>query len=231
VRYLKGRGGSTGPEFAYFRPWVSYSGSAEPAYATAGSFPVGERRTWRLSGADALVTGLTASAPGRQSFLTPPAGAPTSIDQADVLGPRLGPVVPEVRDLPGTFAAWSTAPLGTPLRVAGSPTVRVKVDAPVSALSQATGPAGQLVLFVKVVDVAPDGTARLINGLEAPVRVPDVTRPFTVQLPALVHEFPAGHRVRLVVAGGSVNYRGGLLAVPVTISSAPGQTLSLPVVK
>ena len=108
--------------------------------------------------------------------------------------------------------------------------MRVQVSAPSAALTQALGPAGQLVLFVKVVDVAPDGTARLINGLEAPVRVPDVTKPFTVQVPAIVHEFAAGHRLRLVVAGGSVNYRGGLVATPVSIASGSAQTLSLPVV-
>ncbi|THI96972.1 ABC transporter ATP-binding protein [Nocardioides sp.] len=230
-RYLKGRGGDTGPEFAYFRPWVSYQGSAAPAYATATSFPVGDRRTWRLSGADALVTDSSIAAPGGQSFVTPAAGAPTSIDQADVLGSVMAPVVPTVRDLPGTFAAWSTRALGTPLRVVGSPTVRIKVDAPTSALSQNAGPGGRLVLFVKVVDVAPDGTARLINGTEAPVRVPDVTEPFTVTLPAIVHEFATGHQIRLVVAGGSVNYRGGLVASPVTISSGAAQTLSLPVVR
>lgn len=229
-RHLKGRGVSTGPEFAYFRDWVSYSGSAAPAYATSSTFPVGTRRTWRLSGASSLVTGTTPAAPGSQSFVTPGAGLPTRLDEMDVLGSRLGPVTSEVTDLPGTFASWSTPPLTAPLRVAGTPTVRLQVSAPSAALAQAAGPAGQLVLFVKVVDVAPDGTARLIKGLEAPVRIPDVTLPFTVQLPAIVHQFAPGHRLRLDVAGGSVNYRGGLEPTPVTITSGSAQTLSLPVV-
>ena len=146
------------------------------------------------------------------------------------LGSVLGPVPSLVTDLPGTSAAWSTPALTAPLRVAGSPTVRLQVGAPTAALTQLLGPAGELVVFVKVADVAPDGTARLINGLEAPVRVPDVTRPFTVQLPAIVHEFAPGHRLRLVVAGGSVNYRGGALTTPVTIASGSAQTLTLPVV-
>ena len=96
--------------------------------------------------------------------------------------------------------------------------------------TQEVGPAGQLVLFVKVVDVAPDGTRRLINGLEAPVRVPDVERPFTVTLPGIVHRFERGHRLELVVAGGTLNYRGGVTSTPVSITSGPGQTLRLPVV-
>ena len=52
--YLKGSTVSTGPRFAYFRDWVRYSGIATPAYATSDSFPVGTRRTWRLSGAGDL---------------------------------------------------------------------------------------------------------------------------------------------------------------------------------
>lgn len=229
-RYLKGRSVSTGPEFAYFRDWVPYRGNAGPAYATSAAFPVGQQRTWRLSGTDALVTGTTPSAPGSRSLLTPPAGLPTRLDQMDVLGGVLGPITDLVTDLPGTSAAWSTPVLTTPLRVAGSPTVRLQVSAPSAALTQRLGPLGQLVLFVKVADVGPDGKARLINGLEAPVRIPDVTRPFTVQLPAIVHQFAPGHRLRLVVAGGSLNYRGGAVATPVSIASGSAQTVTLPVV-
>ena len=228
-RHLKGRNVSTGPEFAYFRDWVEYSGNAAPAYATSTTFPVGTTRTWRLSGADALTTGAT-SAAGSQSFVTPGAGLPTRLDQMDVLGSMLGPISSAVTDLPGTFAAWSTPQLTAPLRVAGTPTVRIRVDAPTAAATQALGAAGQLVLFVKVVDVAPDGTATMINGLEAPVRIPDVNQPITVRLPAIVHEFAAGHSLRVVVAGGSINYRGGLATTPVTIASGDAQTLSLPVV-
>lgn len=227
--HLKGRAIPTGPEFAYFRPWVRYTGSAAPAYAASSTIAVGERRTWRLSGAGSLVGGTTPAAPGTQSFVTPAAGAPSSVDEADVLGSRLG-ALPPVKDLPGTSASWVSDALQTPLRVAGIPAVRLQVTAPTAVASQAAGPAGQLVLFVRVVDVAPDGTKRLINGLEAPVRIPDVTKPFTVQLPGIVHQFGAGHRIGLVVAGGSVNYRGGQVATPVTIESGAAQTLSLPVV-
>ncbi|KRC55036.1 ABC transporter ATP-binding protein [Nocardioides sp. Root79] len=229
-RYLRGGTGSTGPEFAYFRDWVSYAGNAAPAYATSTSFPVGVRRTWRLSGKGDLVTGLTPTAAGSQSLVTTAAGLPTRLDEMDVFGSYFGPVGSLVTDLPGTAVGWSTPALTAPVRVAGSPTVTLRVGAPSAALTQATCPAGQLVLFVKVADVAPDGTARLINGLEAPVRIPDVTKAFTVQVPAIVHEFAAGHRIRLVVAGGSVNYRGGLAPTPVTIASGSAQTLSLPVV-
>ena len=85
-------------------------------------------------------------------------------------------------------------------------------------------------LVATLEDVAPDGTASLIRGLEAPVRLPDAGKTFKVTLPAIVHQFAAGHSIRLVVAGGSNNYRGGLTATPVTIASGTGQTLVLPVV-
>ncbi len=221
----------TGPPFAYFRDWVAYDGSARPAYGTAGRFPVGTERTWRLSGDGALVTGDTPTVRGKQSFLTPAAGLPTSFDEADVLGQFAEIPSSAITDLPGTFASWTTPPLTEDVDVVGVPTARLRVRAPSAALTQGMGPGGQLVLFLKVADVAPDGSTTLINGLEAPVRVPDVTRPFDVTLPGIVHRFAEGHRLRLVVAGGSINYRGGMLPTGVTVRGGDVQTLSLPVVR
>jgi len=108
---------STGPQFAYFRDWISYTGIATPAYATSSSFPVGTSRTYRFSGAGQLVTGLITAA-GSQSFVTPAAGAPSSLNTLDVLT--------------------------TNLDVVGSPVVTVKVQAPTAQVTQAAGPAGQL---------------------------------------------------------------------------------------
>lgn len=228
--YLKDSDVGTGPEFAYFRDWVSYDGNAAPAYATASSFPVGSGRVYRLSGSGDLVTGTTRA--GSQSFLTTAAGLPTGINTLDVLGGYIGSQpVNEVTDLPGTYASWQTPALTAPVSVVGTPVARLKVSAPTAAVTQAIGEAGMLVVYVKVADVGPDGKARLIRGLEAPVRIPDVTKPFTVRLPAIVHRFEPGHRIRLIVAGGSINYRGGLEPTPVTIASGPGQTLTLPVIR
>lgn len=221
-RYLKDRNVSTGPAFSYFRDWVDYTGDAAPAYASASSYPVGTSRVYRLSGTERLVGG--AAQPGQQSFLTA-AGAPTSINPIDRVNAPDAPV-----DLPGTFAKWTTAPLTRSIDVVGTPRARLKVDSPTAQFTQFAGPAGQLVLYVKLMDVAPDGQARLIRALEAPVRVPDVSKPFTVTLPAIVHRFAPGHQVRLVVAGGSTNYRGGMLANAVTIASGDSQTLTLPAV-
>jgi predicted acyl esterase len=232
AHYLGGSKTSTGPDFAYFRDWVSYQGIATPAYATASAFPVGSAKTYYLSGSSQLATSTKSVTNGSQTFTTPPAGAPSSINPADVLGgylPASTPAPPQA-DLPGTYASWNGATLTKPLDVAGSPVVRVSLQAPSAGLTQAAGPAGQLVLFAKVLDVGPDGKATLIHGLEAPIRVADASKPVTVTLPAIVHRFAAGHHVQLVVAGGSENYRGGLTPTPVTIASGTGQTLVLPAV-
>jgi dienelactone hydrolase len=222
--YLKGKDVDTGPRFAYFRDWVRYSGIATPAYATSDQFPVGTRRTWRLSGRGDLVTGK--ARPGKQAFLATP--LPTSTSPTDAFG--LQPFA-EPRDLPGTFAAWATSKLTRPVDVVGSPQLTVRVQAPAAAATQAVGPAGQLVLSVKITDVGPNGRASLIHGLEAPIRIPDVRRPVTITLPAIVHRFAKGHRIRLVVSAPSENYRGGLVLTPVTVVSGGGQVLTLPVVR
>ncbi|NRQ48795.1 CocE/NonD family hydrolase [Aeromicrobium stalagmiti] len=225
--YLKGSSVSTGPEFSYFRDWVPYTGIATPAYASTSSFPVGTSTTYRLSGSS-LTTSAT-PAVGTQSFVTPLAGVPTSSDPLDVVGDALP--LPEA-DLPGTTASWTTGGLTTPLDVVGSPRLTLKVSSPTAALTQATGPTGQLVLFAKILDVDATGSATLVRNLVAPVRVADVNKPFTVTMPAFVHRFEKGHRLRLVVAGGSTNYRGGLVPNAVSITTgSTGQALTLPVVR
>jgi putative CocE/NonD family hydrolase len=226
-RYLKNLAVDTGPNFAYFRDWVPYTGNAAPAFAEANSYPVGTSRSYYLAG-----TQLSSTKPllgGSQTFLTPAAGAPTSVNPLDAVGDMLPAPLPE-QDVAGTFAAWNSAALTQPVAVVGSPKLTVKVDAPVAAVGQAAGPAGMLVLFVRLQDVAPDGTVTDIRQLTAPVRIPDVNKPFIVTMPAIAHQFAAGHQIRLVVAGGSVNYRGGQVSNVVTISGGAGQTLTLPVV-
>lgn len=229
--YLKDSKVSTGPNFAYFRDWISYTGIATPAYATSSTFPVGKATKFYLSAGKKLVTTSSSLAADTQSFVTPPAGLPSSLDSADVLGGYIpGPNLPEA-DLPGTTASWTSAALTKAIDVAGSPVVNVKVDAPTANVTQAVGPNGQLVLFVKVLDVDAAGGVTVVRNLIAPIRVPDASKPFKVTVPAFVHRFEAGHSIRLVFAGGSPNYRGGLLPTPVNVTSGTtSQVLTLPVV-
>jgi ABC-2 type transport system ATP-binding protein len=226
--YLKGSGTGTGPEFAYFRDWVTYTGIATPAYATSSAYPVGVATKYFLSG-PRLTTSSTGLIASTQNFVTPVAGVPTSTDPLDVLGDTVP--LPET-DLPGTTASWSTPTLGSKVDVVGSPTLDVRVSAPSAALTQSTGSTGQLVLFVKIADVDAAGNATIVHNLVAPVRIPDVGKPFRVTLPAIAYRFAAGHSIKLVVAGGSTNYRGGLTPNPVSITTgSTGQALTLPVVK
>jgi len=227
--YLLNKAVSTGPQFAWFRDWVKYTGIATPAYATSSAFPVGSRTSLYLSGDGTLASKTTEVTVGSASFVTPVAGLPTGLDPLDVIGGTAPVSSLPSGDQPGTFASWSTPTLTRNLDVVGSPKLHLEVVAPSASSSQASGPGGCLVLFVKVLDVAPDGTASMIHGLEAPVRVSDATEAFDVTLPAIVHRFATGHRLQLVVAGGSVNYRGGLTANPVLIASGASQVLTLPV--
>ena len=80
-------------------------------------------------------------------------------------------------------------------------------------------------LFAKVLDVATDGTATLIKGQVAPIRIADAGKPVHVTLPGIVHRFAKGHQIRVVIAGASPNYRGGLTPTPVTIAGGKGQVL------
>lgn len=112
----------------------------------------------------------------------------------------------------------------------GGPTLDVRLSAPTIAATQSVGPGGQLVLFAKLYDIAPDGSPKLINGLVAPVRVADATKPVHVRLPAIAHRFAAGHRIAVYLAGGDTNYRGAITSVPVTVDTGSAtQVLTLPV--
>ncbi|GAB2460278.1 hydrolase CocE/NonD family protein [Jatrophihabitans fulvus] len=224
-RYLKNKAVGTGPAFAYYRDWTG-------TWASAAAYPVGSGRTFTLSSGNRLAAG-TSGAPGSQTFVVPPAGAPTTISEPDAIGSRLPAGTPlDVPDvnLPGTYGQWDSAKLTTAMDVVGAPTLSLRVSAPAAAATSAVGPAGQLVLIPKLYDVGPDGKASLIKGLVAPIRVADPAGPVRVTLPAFAHRFAAGHSVRLVVAGGDPNYRGGLVPGPVTVASGPGQALTLPVV-
>jgi ABC-2 type transport system ATP-binding protein len=225
-QYLKGGPADPYPAFSYFRDWVNYTGIATPAYGSASSYPVGAPRTFYLSGNDALVTDPAGIQPGTQSFVTPPAGFPTSASGIDAFSAN----IPPDKNLPGTYATWTSAPLASDMDVVGQPTLNVRVQAPTAVQSGELGPAGQLVLFAKVYDVAPDGSESLVHNLIAPVRIADPSNPVDITLPAIVHRFAAGHAVRVMLASGDLNYRAGLTSAPVTVTTGgPGQALKLPV--
>ncbi|HEX8105592.1 MAG TPA: CocE/NonD family hydrolase C-terminal non-catalytic domain-containing protein, partial [Solirubrobacteraceae bacterium] len=134
-------------------------------------------------------------------------------------------------DAPGTSVAFSTAPLAEDTDVVGIPQLRLaKLDAPSFAASQGTDPAGKLVVFAKLYDVAPDGSAVLPRNLVSAARIADVTKPVAIELPGISHRFAKGHRLRLVLATTDVTYRNSVAPGPVTVTVDPAapSTLTIP---
>ncbi len=224
-----------GPAFAYFRDWVRYDTSpatagtaVEKAYAEKKRFRQAPTASLFFTGDDGLTPSAGAVQKGQASYANAP-GAPTSYSETS--GLEGSQVRNPVSDAPGTFASFTSAPLAKGASIVGSPRLTLHLDAPVAAQTQAGGPLGQLVLFAKVYDVAPDGTPTLQHRLISPVRVGDVTRPVTVQLPGVVQRVRKGHRIQVVLAASDAAYANNDLVQPVTVTTSPQEpsVLRLPV--
>ncbi|MCT4353141.1 CocE/NonD family hydrolase [Streptomyces sp. Je 1-79] len=223
-RYLRhDRSTDTGAEFAYYRSWQS-------GYGTAARVPALSQKLY-LSGDGKLVDNRAKVARGSRSYSN--WLVPTSHSESSLAG-LIGLPDPEPYDLKGTYLGWTSAPLTAPVDVVGSPKATLRVVSPRTERVQDSGDAAdKLVLFAKVYDIAPDGRKTLVNRLVAPVRVPDATRPFTVELPGIVHRYETGHRLEFVIAASDDAYGGNRGIRPVTVTAAPEDTgvLELPVVK
>ncbi|MBT2487294.1 CocE/NonD family hydrolase [Streptomyces sp. ISL-96] len=223
-RYLHGKKGTdTGPAFAYYRDWQS-------GYGTAAAPPALSQKVY-LSGDGKLVDNRSKVVRGAREYrnhLHPTSHSENSLSGLTGLPDR------KPSDTPGTYLGWSTEPLKAAVDVVGAPKATLRVVSPKAERVQNSGDAAdKLVLFAKLYDVAPDGTKTLVQRLVAPVRVPDVTRPFTVSLPGIVHRYEAGHRLEFVVAASDDAYYGNRGIKPVTVTSAPEDTgvLELPVIR
>jgi len=237
ARYLRGDTrpatlAGIGPSFDYYADWLPTGGAdgthPSRSYLGATSFPVGADQALHLSGGDAtgagaLVHDAADVVAGAASFGYSPVTT-TSYSETSAVD-QSGPLV----DAPGTFAAFTSPPLAAAADQVGSPTLTVNLNAPVAAAAQGQ-PAGQLVLFAKLYDVAPDGRKTLANRLVSPVRVTDVTKPVGMHLPSAVHRYAAGHRLQLVLASGDAAYKGNDLAGPATVITdvTHVNTLSVP---
>ena len=159
-----------------------------------------------------------------QPVAAPPGGSPAAISAVPGLGGLAGggAGLSVSVDMPGQFAAFTSAPLTRPLTVTGTPTARLRVYGE-----------GEVTLFAKLYDETAPGQVTLPEGQVAPIRVratPDGTD-VTVTLPAIDHRFDVGHRVRLVVSTTDLAYanpvkpavyRVGLAAPEVTMPAVPG---------
>ena len=134
-------------------------------------------------------------------------------------------------DTPGTFAAFETPVLPSPVDVVGIPTLSVRLTSTI-ATGTPTSPATDPVVYAKLYDVAPNGTVTLADRLVAPVRVADTSRPVDITLPGIVAQYPAGDRIELVLSSGDDAYLGNRAPEAYTVTVAPGTAgqLQLPVV-
>ncbi|SEL04529.1 CocE/NonD family hydrolase [Nonomuraea pusilla] len=196
ARYLKGEGApGTTPVSAFT---VTRDGGRDP----------GTRQRIRLHPEAASYPGLSGTATTavelrgpEQVVVNPPGGSPAAISAVPGIGGLLGgqSAAGVALDMPGQSAAFESAPLTAPLQLTGSGSVKVRVSGK-----------GQATLFAKLYDVA-DGTPPVLPaGLVAPFRVtvPDGAGSVeaTVTLPAVDHQFAAGHRLRLVVTTTDMGY-------------------------
>ncbi|MGW1246589.1 alpha/beta fold hydrolase [Streptomyces sp. NPDC002535] len=216
-RYLKKDASvDTGPAFRVSRTGGvdSTDGQATLRAATADRYP----------GLTAGATGIPLAGPA-QTFANPAGAAPPAVSAVPGLGGGVAGLsslgVGLSLDFPGQHARFDAKPQDEPLRITGTPTVRVKVTS--------TATDGSAVLFAKVYDVGPDGRQQVLPAqLVAPVRVDGARagRSVTLTLPAIDHEVEAGHRLRLVVAATDLGYASP--AVPADYTVAVEGPLTVP---
>jgi ABC-2 type transport system ATP-binding protein len=226
-KWLKDMPVDTGPEFEFFRPWVTYTGSAEPAYGHAPRYPLKDTLPLSLSGTDALVGPGSVVAPGTATFVAPPGGEPASYSETAFAQDQEPAKSIPPSDPPGTFAAFSTAPLLSDVDVVGVPVLDVTLSSPTATADPATQP----VVFAKLYDVAPDGSLALPNRLVAAARIAPTNGKARIHLPGIVARFAEGHRLRLVLASTDQSYANSRVphVVTVTNDAASPNTLTLPV--
>ena len=111
------------------------------------------------------MTSKAAVVPGSASYANVAGEVPTSYSEVSALqGAQVPDGVTPPYDTPGTFAAWTTTPLGVDGRLGRCADTDAAAVVTAVAQTQAAGPAGQLLLFAKIYDVAPDGTKTLVTG-------------------------------------------------------------------
>ena len=118
-------------------------------------------------------------------------------------------------------ASFTSSPFTRAVVSIGVPQVRLRLSH--------TAPT-DLVLFAKVWDVAPDGSATLIHRLAAPARIPNAAlgQPVRIKLLGFAHRFARGHSVRLTLCTTDQAYYNNQSPDTVTFATGPGATFRLP---
>ena len=194
--YLKGLGSAPARTFEYARITPVNTDTGGPRFRdyVAADYPGLDNQTDATQRRTVTLRGQP------QTVLNPAGGAPAAVSGLPGLGDAAGLAGALGGDLPGQSARFDSAAFDRTVDLVGAPTVRVRVSASTD----------QAVLFAKLYDVDGQGHATLPQRLVAPVRVtglaPGQTRTVLVTLPAVVHRFEAGHRMRLVLASTDQGY-------------------------
>ena len=152
-----------------------------------------------VDGATAAHTEVTVTGDA-QPIDAPAGGSPAAISSLPGLSSLLSAasgtsLFSGLLNLPGQVAAFTSAPVASRVRVTGASTVTFAVTPRTS--TDAT-------LFVSLQDVAPDGSSTLPSQLVAPVSLvgltPGRSRQVRVNLPSVVFDVQARHRLRLAVS-------------------------------
>ena len=164
---------------------------------TDGSVSRGVAAAARYPGLNGTRQQAVALSGPRQTVVNPAGGAPAAISSLPGVGQALGLGSGVSIDMPGQYAAFTSARLPAPVQLTGSATVRLRVTAPAGAT-----------LFVKLYDVDQAGTATLPAPVVAPVRVAPSrsAQVVTVRLGAMDYDFSAGDRLELVAATTDSGY-------------------------
>ena len=218
--YLKGIGDPPRLDFSFLRDWaLPESGDAAPAVGETPTYPAGSNRTFFLSGGGALV-----DSPGKiqagTAAIAAIAGSPT--------GTGNGFQNPPVPQDPASTTTFASDPLTEDFDLVGIPRFTVNLDAPVHAQTQGGDPGAKLVLFAKLVD-ANGSSETLPRGLSSAVRVADVTKPVTIELPGTAYRFAKGHQLKLVISTSNATNRGNNVSGPVSIKLDPAAPSALTV--
>ena len=202
--YLKHRQPAPGSAFTFTKAGSGLSltsGTVSSTTMTAAGYP-----------------GLPGSAPARstavrlagtaQTVLAPAGGYPAAISSLPGLGTALTQLSSGNAQLGALLggpanqqAVFTSSPLPAAVHQVGAAQVGLRVT---SSTTDAT-------LFAKVYDVSPSGGSTLPNQLVAPIRLtgltPGVATTVTVDLPGIVHDFPAGNRMQLVVTSTDQSFQ------------------------
>ncbi len=202
----------------------SNAGRRPPEILTGPEYPLGDR----------LIAQRLPLVGNRQTLINPPGGVPAALTSLPGTGEALGALNRvggyPLAVLPGQAATFTTAPLAAPLTLVGSSRINLSVT---SSTREAT-------VFASVWDLGPDGTgeqagvpqtAVLPQQTVAPVHLANLTprEPVTVQvaLPAVVHQVPVGHRLRVVISSTDQAYSVPATAATYTVDLDGERQLSI----